>query len=104
MTEPGMSDAPVSVAPPKAAAWEDVLDIFYAPTEVFERRRDGKYLIAMLVLAACTRAARAGALSLKGEQRTQQAQRRLCAVFQRRFTVCRADCPGSPADRRLSGR
>ncbi len=56
MTEPGMSDAPVSVAPPKTAAWEDVLDIFYAPRQVFERRRDGKYLIAMLVLCLVTMA------------------------------------------------
>jgi hypothetical protein len=35
---------------PKTAAWEDVLDIFYAPRQVFERRRDGKYLVPMLVL------------------------------------------------------
>ena len=39
---------PASAA--KTAAWEDVLDIFYAPRQVFERRRDGKYLIPILVL------------------------------------------------------
>ena len=38
----------------KTAAWEDVLDIFYAPRQVFERRRDGKYLIPLLLLAAVT--------------------------------------------------
>ena len=34
----------------KTAPWEDVLDIFYAPQQVFERRRDGKYLVPILVL------------------------------------------------------
>jgi hypothetical protein len=50
MTDPMMSDAPTSTTPAKSAAWEDVLDIFYAPRAVFERRRDGKYLIPILVL------------------------------------------------------
>ncbi len=54
MTEPTLSDgSPIPVAP-KTAAWEDVLDIFYAPRQVFERRRDGKYLIALIVLCLVT--------------------------------------------------
>ncbi len=54
MTDPTASDAP-SLAPlPKTAAWEDVLDIFYAPRQVFERRRDGRYLIALVVLCLVT--------------------------------------------------
>jgi hypothetical protein len=50
--EPSFDDGPepTSVATPKSAAWEDVLDIFYAPRQVFERRRDGKYLVPLLVL------------------------------------------------------
>jgi len=38
----------------KTAAWEDVLDIFYAPRAVFERRRDGKYLVPVIVLCLTT--------------------------------------------------
>lgn len=30
--------------------WEDFVDIFYAPAQVFERRRDGKFGLALLVL------------------------------------------------------
>lgn len=37
--------------PPKASAWEDCLDIFYSPREVFERRKDGRFWIALLVYA-----------------------------------------------------
>lgn len=32
--------------------WEDMLDIFYAPGSVFERRRDGRFALAMIVLIA----------------------------------------------------
>lgn len=32
--------------------WEDMLDIFYAPASVFERRRDGRFALAMIVLIA----------------------------------------------------
>lgn len=54
MTDQGLTDAPISVAPAKSAVWEDVLDIFYAPTQVFERRRDGKYLVTMLIVGVLT--------------------------------------------------
>jgi Yip1 domain len=47
-------EKPTSVAPQRTAAWEDVLDIFYAPRQVFERRRDGKYAIALVVLCLIT--------------------------------------------------
>ena len=50
MTDPMISQTPTSAAPVKSSTWEDVLDIFYAPRQVFERRRDGKYLIALLAL------------------------------------------------------
>lgn len=54
MTDPMISPTPTSAVPAKTSAWEDVLDIFYSPREVFERRRDGKYLIALLVLCLLT--------------------------------------------------
>jgi hypothetical protein len=54
MSDQGLADAPISVAPAKSAAWEDVLDIFYAPRQVFERRRDGKYLVTMLIVGVLT--------------------------------------------------
>jgi Yip1 domain len=47
-------DKPAAATPPRTAPWEDVLDIFYAPRQVFERRRDGKYAIALVVLCLVT--------------------------------------------------
>lgn len=31
--------------------WKDLLEIFYAPRRVFERRRDGRLLLALVVSA-----------------------------------------------------
>ncbi len=53
MSDPIRTEPVVSAAP-TAAPWEDVLDILYAPSQVFERRRDGKYLIPLLVICAVT--------------------------------------------------
>ncbi len=50
MTEPMPTDPFTSKATAATATWEDVLDIFYSPRQVFERRRDGKYLVPILVL------------------------------------------------------
>ena len=36
--------------PEKTSVWEDFIDIFYAPSDVFERRRDGRFWLALLVL------------------------------------------------------
>jgi hypothetical protein len=36
--------------PQKTSTWEDCLDIFYNPREVFERRRDGRFAVQWLVL------------------------------------------------------
>ena len=41
------ADAP---KPESASVFEDFLDIFYAPSQVFERRRDGKFGLALLIL------------------------------------------------------
>jgi hypothetical protein len=53
MSDPMVTEQVVSAAP-AAAPWEDVLDIFYAPRQVFERRRDGKYLIPLLIACVVT--------------------------------------------------
>lgn len=54
MTQSLYADEPPAPPATKTAAWEDLLDIFYAPRQVFERRRDGKYWVAMLAWAALT--------------------------------------------------
>lgn len=41
---------PSSPAPAQASVFEDFIDIFYAPSEVFTRRRDGRFGVALLVL------------------------------------------------------
>lgn len=46
-----MTDA---APPPKAALWEDFLEIFYAPSRVFARRGDNDWGIALLVLVVLT--------------------------------------------------
>ena len=38
----------------KASVWEDFLDIFYAPAQVFARRLDGKFGLALLLLVILT--------------------------------------------------
>ena len=40
----------VEPAPAKAGLWEDFVDIFYAPSQVFALRADGKFGMALLVL------------------------------------------------------
>jgi len=46
-----MSDPVASAEPPKATLWEDFIDIFYQPAAVFERRRNGQFGMALLVLS-----------------------------------------------------
>jgi len=48
-----MSDT-AAVPPPSASRWEDLLDVFISPVELFRRRSDGKFgfaLVALLVLS-----------------------------------------------------
>jgi hypothetical protein len=53
MTTPTASLDTAPAAPTKPAAlWEDFIDIFTQPRAVFERRRDGRYWPALLVLSA----------------------------------------------------
>ena len=46
-----MTDSTAAIAPPKPSLWEDFIDIFYQPSAVFSRRRDGKFGLALLFLA-----------------------------------------------------
>ena len=41
--------ATVEAPPPQASLWEDFIEIFYAPSEVFARRRDGRFWLALIV-------------------------------------------------------
>ena len=45
-----MSDATAGPTPGKAGLWEDFIDIFMQPSQVFDRRRDGKFGLALLAL------------------------------------------------------
>lgn len=47
-----MTDSTLQDAPPEAPAslWEDFIDIFYAPRQVFERRRHAKFGLVLLIL------------------------------------------------------
>jgi hypothetical protein len=47
--EPGVVAPPPSAAPP-AARWEDFVDIFYAPSQVFARRANAGFGVPMLVV------------------------------------------------------
>ena len=43
-------DVPPAAPTEKASVIEDFIDIFYAPSKVFERRRDGQFGLALLLL------------------------------------------------------
>jgi Yip1 domain len=45
-----MTDAGAEPTPTKAGLWEDFIDIFTQPSVVFERRREGTFGLAMLIL------------------------------------------------------
>jgi hypothetical protein len=45
---------PATAAPKSASLWEDFVDIFYAPSQVYERRRAGKFGLSLLILVLLT--------------------------------------------------
>ena len=45
-----MTDASTTPAPAGAGLWEDFIDIFHQPSAVFDRRRDGQFGMALLIL------------------------------------------------------
>jgi hypothetical protein len=51
MTEATVDSPPL---PAKPSLWEDFVDILYQPSAVFERRRDGQFGMALLILAVIT--------------------------------------------------
>ena len=40
----------LDATPEKASIWEDFIEIFFAPSAVFARRRDGRFWLALIVL------------------------------------------------------
>ena len=50
MTTPATEPLPPPRPPETGSVWEDMIDIFYAPSPVFERRRDGRFGVQLLVL------------------------------------------------------
>lgn len=48
---PHPTDHAEAPATPPASPFEDLVDIFHAPSAVFARRRDGRFVVALLVLA-----------------------------------------------------
>jgi len=49
-----MSTQATPVATPRAAIWEDFIDIFYAPSAVFRRRENGSFFIPLIVVTLLT--------------------------------------------------
>lgn len=49
-----MTDAAAPSAPSKSSVFEDFVDIFFQPSTVFERRRDGQFGLALVILAVVT--------------------------------------------------
>jgi hypothetical protein len=52
MTDP--AEPVTTPGPAKAGIWEDFVDIFVQPAQVFERRREGKFGLALLALVVIT--------------------------------------------------
>jgi hypothetical protein len=49
-----MAEAATTPTPSSAGIWEDFIDIFVQPAQVFERRREGKFGLALLALIVIT--------------------------------------------------
>ena len=49
-----MTDAAAPPVPSKSSVFEDFVDIFFQPSAVFERRRDGQFGLALVILAVVT--------------------------------------------------
>lgn len=73
------SAAAPAPAQAQASVWEDFLDIFYAPSQVFARRMSGKFGLALLVLVVASAALAYAAMqalepAFSGEMERQMAQ------------------------------
>jgi len=49
-----MTDPVTTPAPSSASVWEDFVDIFTSPSAVFDRRREGQFGMALVILAVLT--------------------------------------------------
>ena len=50
-----MTEAVTPQVPASVGVWEDFIDIFHQPSQVFERRRNGQFGLALLLLVViCT--------------------------------------------------
>ena len=85
MTAPATSHDPTPVQPSKAALWEDLIDIFYAPSQVYDRRRDGRFghaLVAAILLNVLLMVAFWGALQPIFEATVEMSLRQAAAKGQ----------------------
>ena len=56
MTVPATSPDTAPAPAAQASLWEDLIDIFYAPSQVYERRRDGRFGLALVVVMVASAA------------------------------------------------
>ena len=85
MTVPATSHDPSPAPVQKAALWEDLVDIFYAPSQVYDRRRDGRFghaLIAVILLNVLLMVAFWGALQPIFEATVEMSLRQAAAKGQ----------------------
>ena len=54
VTAPAYDTDSPTAAPKSASLWEDFIDIFYAPSQVYERRRIGQFGLALVVVMVLT--------------------------------------------------
>lgn len=71
---------PQSTAAPRASVWEDFVDIFYAPSDVYERRRDSGFFLALVVLTIAIAALTYAALPVLRPMMDAEFQRGMAAA------------------------
>lgn len=69
-----------STAAPRASVWEDFVDIFYAPSSVYERRRDSGFFLALVVLTITMAAITYAALPVLRPMMDAEFQRGMAAA------------------------
>lgn len=96
MTTPDAPTASTSAPAPKTASlWEDFIDVFYAPRAVFERRRDGRFGVALLIYTVLTTAIFAFTAPMmapifEAQQRTQVEKMRESGVSEEQIQQVRS--------------
>ena len=93
-----MATQATPVAAPRAAIWEDFIDIFYAPSSVFRRRENGNFFIPLAVITIVCGGAllsqqRRAAADVRRRVRSRDGDRRCARIrtsLQRRSSACAA--------------